>query len=525
MTRGVVAAGHELTARAGVEMLRKGGNAFDAAVAATFTAFVCESALTGIGGGGFLLAHTESDQTILYDFFVNVPGLGKGSERADLQFFPVDVDFTDTVQVFHVGKGAAAVPGCMAGLAEVHRRHCTMPLTTLLAPAVKYAREGVVLNAQQAYFNKILSPILTVSDEGRKVYAPGGRTLREGERIYKKDLADTMEYLAAEGLERFYEGEIAGRMLETFGRNGLITEEDLKRYRVEVREPLEVSYRGKGIFTNPPPSSGGCLIAFALKLLEGYDVDARGHNSFPGLRLLLEVMKITDAARGEDFDHRVYEDDLAETFLSAERIARYREELAGILHPIGACERIASGNTTHISIVDEAGNAAAVTTSNGEGCGYMIPGTGVMLNNMLGEEDINPHGFHVQDPGVRMSSMMSPTIVMGKSGPEIVLGTGGSNRIRNAILQVILNIIDHRLPVSEAVNAPRVHWDGAVLQVEKGVDDDVLNSLEEIGIPINRWRGKNMYFGGVHTVVMDCEERMLTGAGDVRRGGVCLQSV
>lgn len=521
--KGVVSAGHTLTAKAGIQMLKDGGNAFDAAVAACFASFVCESPLTSIGGGGFFMAHDSVGDTLLYDFFPNVPGLGTDVRKETLDFYPVDINFGGTIQEFHIGKGAVAVPGCMAGLAEVFERHCTLPLKSLLAPAIDYAASGVVLNKEQASFKEILSPILTLTEAGRKVYTPKGELLKEGEIIVKSDMADTIEYLAKEGLNAFYTGEISERILNHFGDGGLITRQDLESYKVEVRKPLEITYRGKKIYSNPPPSSsGGCLLAFSLKLIEGYDLAKIGQNSAEALRLIYQVMKLTDEARGEDFDHKVYDADIVDTFLATQRIESYRQRIGLDLPLDSDYERPSTGNTTHISVVDEMGNAASVTTSNGEGCGHMIPGAGVMLNNMLGEEDINPHGFHTQPAGTRMSSMMAPTIVMDGKSPSLVLGSGGSNRIKNAIFQVILNMIDHEMPVHDAVNSARTHWDKKAFQLEAGISAGEIEKIKNAGIPVNCWENKGMYFGGVHTVVAGDATAELTGAGDLRRGGVCL---
>ncbi len=287
--KGIVAAGHELTARAGVEMLSSGGNAFDAAVAASFASFICESALTSPAGGGFFMAHPRGaggggDAVRLYDFFTDVPGMhrmpgrggteGKGAGKEEINFFSVSINFAGTLQSLHIGEGSAAVPGTVAGLNEVYKNHCTLPLKTLLAPAIRYARHGVELNACQASFNDILSPMLDASEESRVVYAPGGRFLERGDTIVNTAMADTFEHLAIEGLERFYDGDIASSIIEGFGEKGLITAEDLLAYRVKERRPLTLGYRGRRIFTNPPPSSGGCLIAFALKLLEAFDMGA-----------------------------------------------------------------------------------------------------------------------------------------------------------------------------------------------------------------------------------------------------------
>lgn len=534
--KGIVAAGHELTARAGVEMLSSGGNAFDAAVGASFASFVCESALTSPAGGGFFMAHPggAGDAVRLYDFFTDVPGRGRRRGKEDLNFFSVSINFAGALQSLHIGEGSAAVPGTVAGLNTVYKNHCTLPLKTLLAPAIRYARHGIELNACQASFNDILSPMLNVSDESRAVYGSGSGFLRSGDTIVNTAMADTFEHLAIEGLERFYDGFVASSIIKGFGEKGLITAEDLKAYRVKERSPLTLGYRGRRIFTNPPPSSGGCLIAFALKLLEAFDLGAFPHNRKDSLKLLAAVMRVTNEARRKDFDHRIYEEGFAEEFLSPAMVGTYLKvleeavEAPGVLKGAGAP---GAGNTTQISVIDKDGNAASVTTSTGIGCGFMIPGTGMMMNNMLGEEDLNPDGFHAQRPGIRMSSMMAPTMVMKRGVPEIVLGSGGSKRIRNAILQVILNIIDHGQPVSEAVNSPRVHVDDGVLHVEPGIEAGELGWARGLGMELNMWGSKHMYFGGVHTVVF--EEPLgegggavgsgITGAGDSRRGGVAIQ--
>lgn len=520
--KGMVSAGHELSARAGVEMLERGGNAFDAAVAAVFASFVCEPSITSAGGGGFFMAHSKGSEPVLYDFFSSVPGKGGVPRTEDIDFFPVYINFADTTQELYVGRGSVAVPGCMAGLKTVHERHCTMPLIELLGPAITYAKEGVPLGAHQAYFISILSPMLTVSEGGRRVYAPRGSLVKEGEVLKNPDMAGTFEYLAREGLDMFYEGPVAEKIIEGFGEYGLITKRDLKEYSVSVREPLKVCYRGNLVYTNPPPASGGCLVAFALKLLESRDMTSLGHNTTAYLRLILETMRVTDEARREDFDHRVYEKGVEEEFLSGGNIELYGERVARGLASSTVNSRPGPGNTTQTSVVDCVGNAAAVTTSTGIGSGFMIPGTGVMMNNFLGEEDLNPRGFHTQSPGTRISSMMAPTIVMKNDRPRIVLGSGGSKRIRSAILQVILNIIDHSMPAKEAVDEPRVHWDGYTFQTEPGIDEGALEPLRKEKYPVKIWKEKNVYFGGVNTVCMD--ESGVSGGGDPRRGGVALKA-
>ncbi len=524
----MVAAGHEFTARAGAEMLEAGGNAFDAAVAAAFASFVCESALTSPAGGGFFMAHSKGagDSVRLYDFFTNVPGLG--AKNKDINFFPVHINFAGALQSLHVGEGAAAVPGTVAGLNAVYKNHCTMPLKELLAPAVRYARHGIGLTPCQASFNNILRPVFEASEASRDIYIPGGRTLNEGELFTNANMADTFEHLADEGLERFYDGDIGALIVKGFGDTGLITREDLRAYRVVERAPLKFSYRSRHIFTNPPPSSGGTLIAFALKLMERFDLSALAPERKEYLSLLARVMSVTNEARRKDFDHRIHADGIADEILSQDTVSSYAEMIE---RPTGAGgpDQSGAGSTTQISVIDRDGNAASMTTSTGIGCGFMIPTTGIMMNNMLGEEDLNPQGFHAATPGVRMSSMMAPTIVMKDSKPEIVLGSGGSMRIRNAILQVILNIVDHSMSVAKAVDAPRIHLDNGCLHVEPGIEASELGWTEGLGVELNMWDFRHMYFGGVHTVVSEepgAEPGSgITGAGDSRRGGFVIKSV
>ena len=469
--KGVISAGHELTARAGALMLQKGGNAFDAAVAAAFASFVCEPTLTSLAGGGFMMTRQASgkNKALLYDFFTTVPGKG-GGKGGDFNFYGIDIDFGDATQEFHVGEGSAAVPGNMAGLNAVYEDLCTLPLADILEPAIRYAREGIEVNHRQASFMRILEPIIMLSGESVSIFAPAGGLISEGETIYNRPLADTLENLLDEGLMAFYEGGVADAIIEGFGSTGsrgFITHDDLATYTVYRRTPLKILYRGREVYTNPPPCSGGVLIAFSLSLLQGFDVSRLGHNSVEYLRLLKEVKRVTNEARRESLDRIIHEGGSADEFLSERNIARFRERIGANAACTGDIPSPAC--TTQISVLDSSGNAASITTSTGSGSGCVIPGTGIMMNNMLGEEDLNPMGFHAQEPGTRMSSMMSPTIAVRGGLPEIVTGSGGSNRIRSAILQAIINTVDFKLPVFDAVNSPRAYYDGeGTLHLERG---------------------------------------------------------
>ena len=493
---GVVAAGHPRTAQAGADVLRAGGNAVDAALAAMLASFAAEPLLTGLGAGGYLLVTPgegprwagADPAPALLDFFVEVPGRGADhARRAEL--VPVTVSFGDAVQVFNAGAASVGTYGVPAGICAAARRWGRMPLAELVAPAAALAREGLPVNAEQAYVIEILEGICRLTPGIAATFAPGGRLLREGDVLRQPELAATLELLAAEGDRPFYAGEVARAAADALAeQGGLLTRDDLAAYAPIVRTPVRVAYRGREVLTNPPPSAGGILIAYALALLERTAVDGP-----PTPARLVAAM---DAAQRERTP--AFLDGLAQEGFEA-RFAASR-----------------LGSTTHISVLDAAGGACSVTCSNGEGAGVVVPGTGIHLNNMLGEEDLNPLGFHRFAPGRRLPSMMAPTVVLADGRPRLVLGSAGSNRIRSAILQTIVAVVDHGMSAGEAVCAPRLHAEDGVVYAEPGVD---LAGLQDGVHGIARFRARNLFFGGVQAVERDPVSGRFAGGGDPRRGG------
>ncbi|MEO1590537.1 MAG: gamma-glutamyltransferase [Cyanobacteria bacterium J06632_22] len=507
---GVVAAGHRKTADAAAAMLEAGGNAFDAAVAGVLAACVAESVLTSLGGGGFLLAHTAQGENVLFDFFSQTPQRSPQTGRA-LDFYPIEANFGDTTQTFHIGLGSMAVPGVWAGLLQVHRRLGQLPLAVVAEPAIALAKQGVAVNPFLAYVYQILAPILTANADTRALYAPSGDLLQAGATLQMPGFADTLTHLVAHP-DDFYHGDLAQHIARASAdQGGSLIMDDLSAYRVIERVPLKTQYRGHTLLTNPPPSSGGTLIAFALQLLASVNLADTSHGSAAHLRCLSAAMRLTNVARRDGYDARLYDANIAADLLSAAHLSPYQQQLQAIAR--NCTNKL--GSTTHLSVIDRQGNAASVTTSNGEGSAYVIPHTGIMVNNMLGEEDLNPQGFHRWQPNQRISSMMAPTMVLQQGQPELVLGSGGSNRIRTAILQVISNLIDFNLPLTAAVTAPRIHWENGLFHLEPGApvkDTEILDCGQ-----IFHWSDQNMFFGGVHAVSPQ------TGAGDPRRSGVVIQ--
>jgi gamma-glutamyltranspeptidase/glutathione hydrolase len=514
---GVVAAGHKQTAKAAAVILEAGGNAFDAALAAQFAACVAEPVFTSLGGGGFMLARTARGESTVYDFFTQTPLHTPPSRKLD--FYPVYAEFGAARQEFHIGMGAIATPGMVKGLFRIHAELGTLPMERIIEPAVRLARRGVRMNALQAYCFVVVQQILRATPRSLATYrspVDGKRLLREGELLKQPLLADTLEALAREGERLFYKGEIAQRIVRDCREGGgSLSADDLTRYRVLKRKPLTFGYHDYQLLTNPPPSSGGMLIAFTLKLLERLDVRTLGFGSAEYLALLARTMDAADRARIELVTSANSNVSTARAFLSQAALRAYRD---------GARERLVSQRgTTHISVIDAKGNLASVTTSNGEGCGYVAPGTGIMLNNMLGEDDINPTGFHRGPPGQRLSSMLAPTLILGADGSRFALGSGGSKRIRTAMLQVLLNLMSFRMPVARAVGRPRIHYEGGLLSLEGGFRGAELRRLAREFPRRKIWPQRNLFFGGVHTGGYDLRSRHFLGAGDPRRGGVCIK--
>lgn len=514
--KGAVAAGHPLTAAAGARMLEEGGNAVDACVAAAFVSWVAESPLTGPGAGGFMLVHRARDRSDrVLDFFAAAPGRGllpgDGGEMA-----AVDVAFdARATQVFFVGAASCAVPGAPAGLALAHRRYGRLPWAELLVPAVEAARRGVELNAGQAFLHRILDPILRREAAGRRVYG-AERPLAEGDALQMRELAETLERLAAEGVETLYRGELARRTSEAvLERGGRITEADLGAYRVVQRRPVRAAYRGVEFVSNPPPSSGGLLVAFALRILDRLGPSARS-GSAAAIAQLAEAMREAARVRGGGFLAELYRGGAPGRILADDHVAAAVCAIRDRM-PLPGGEPSGSPSTTHISVVDALGNAASLSASTGCGSGFFVPGTGIQLNNMLGESDLTGDG-RIARPGERLTSMMAPSLVLADGRPRLVVGSAGSIRLRGAVLQTVLNVVDHRMSVGEALAAPRVHLEGDVLQLEGGFDPAAADGLEQRGYEVVRWSERNLYFGGAAAVAFR-EDGGLEAAGDPRRSG------
>lgn len=476
--KGAIAAGHKLTAEAGADMLREGGSAIDAAIAALAVACVCEPVLASPGGGGFaMLRDGESGETTLIDFFPQTPQVRRGNSTNG--FRHIQADFGATTQVFHIGPATVAAPGFFAGLSALHGKGATFSFADLYAPAIRIAEQGHNITAYQHYLSTVVRPILTATKAARDLFAPGGELSQAGDVFRNPELAGMFRE-ASHG--DWVKTSIADQLLSEQAREGHLIRDDLDSYQVVERQPVFVSINGSKVHLNPLPAASGTLIRYALAQLERCETLD-----------LAKALQETDAAR-----------------LSAQ------SDLSVLLD-----RPMRQQGTTHISTIDADGNACAVTVSNGTGSGEMVGGYGFMLNNILGEEDVNPNGSFDWPVNTRLASMMCPTLIDTPDGRLIALGSGGSSRIRSAIFQSVARLCLESTNLHQAIDATRLHVEDGHLDIETILPGQEMSQLA-VTFPDHKiWSDKNMYFGGVHAVRVDADCQF-DGVGDQRREGVAI---
>ncbi len=492
---GAIAAGHELTARAAVETLHAGGNAVDAAIAAAAMACVVEPVLAGPLGGGFAVVQRDARaEPVFCDFFSQTPKRRNPRARVEA----AEADFGDATQIFHIGPGTVATPGVIPGFAELHRRHGRLPWAELFAPAAEVAERGHAVSHFQAGLLRIIEPIVTHTESVRALFAPSGRLLEAGETLRNPGQARFWRLMATSGLEA-YLNEVGSLLLAEAGPDagGHLRADDLADYRVHWRAPLHAVLHAAEAeaWLNPLPAASGVLIALALDWLERHGEEAMAADA------ACEGSAVCARAQALDFaDARRRAADHDLTKLLADLPASWR-------------------GTTHISVVDAHGMVCSMTVSNGEGNGRMLGDFGFMPNNMLGEEDVNPAGaLHFRED-VRLSSMMSPVLARRRDGARFALGSGGSNRIRSALLLVLARLLHDMAALEKAVRAPRLHVEEGFLDVEPGLPPSDVTALKK-AFPRHRfWSRPSMFFGGVHAVMLGADGR-LEAVGDFRREGV-----
>ncbi len=490
---GSISTGSKEASQTAEKILKDGGNAFDAAVGAVFVSMTSEFALTGPFGGGVCVGMEKNNKPFVYDFFVDFPS----NINPNKEFIETHVNFGNTIQKFHIGKGSIAIPGNIVGLLEIHTNHGKLPLKVILKHAINFAKSGVTISSYQAYILKLIKPILTFSNNS--LFYKNNTFIKAGDIFINPKFADFLEIILEKGSEYFYKGEGVNSVIEYLNGISCLTKEDFKNYKVHKRNPLSLEYNKHTIYTNPAPSYGGTLIIFLLKLLKTIDKDISVFD-------LINGMNITSKARDEVCINPKKINEISKVI--SNKIFNKYKKIFSLNQFDFSSDTDGFGSTTHVSIIDSEGNAASITTTNGEGCGSIIPEYGIMMNNMLGEVDLNPFGFHKWGTKRRLPTMMSPIIITKNSTPKFVLGSGGSNRIRSANIQVILNLLEKKLDLESAINAPRLHLEGDTLFYEPGIKVPEIENLK-----LNSFDDKNLFFGGVNGVSQQ------EAVGDQRRGG------
>lgn len=521
---GALAAGDPQTVEAGLWAFQQGGNAADALAAAGFAALLAEPFLINLGGGGLALAHLPDGATRVYDFMVDMPSR---KPWPGMDFRQIWIHFEATSAPFYVGRASVGVPGLVAGLCRIHQDLGRLPLQVVMQPALHLAREGAVLSQAQVQVLGILREIFRQDPVLEALFFPQGKMIQPGARVRRLDLARTLEHIAMAGPEVFYRGELAQAILQDQEtHNGLITSEDLEHYQVLVAEPLWVNYRGWRVALPPPPSRGGGLVALTLHLFQDVQPSSLVFQGVEHITWLAEVMQ--EVHRARPFWEQLLQQapNRARDWLTQERLHAHRQALQARLaqrrRGIPPKESPSHPNTTHISVIDREGLVLSMTVTAGEDAGFVVPGTGIQLNNMLGEEDLNPQGFHRLPPGTRLGTMMTPLIALGPQGQVFTVGSGGSARIRDAVFQTFSNFVDFGLSLEASVQAPRVHLDGeGILHLEHGISPKTAEGLKVRGYQVHLWPTTSIFFGGAHAAARNAQGKFLA-AGDARRGGAAI---
>lgn len=475
----------------GAEIMSKGGNAVDAAVAMGFALGVCEPFTSGLGGGGLATIHTETGE----DFFIDFREVAPAAATLDLYLDAEGKSNGNTM----TGGLASGVPGEVAGMLYLLENYGTMTRQEVMEPAIRIATEGFTVsqycaNAISDAYEKAME-----FPEMQKVYwTEDGLPYETGDVIVNPDLAKALQKIADEGKDGFYKGEIAQAVVDTLAKyDGVMTLEDLAAYEVQVRTPVTSTYRGYKVISSPPPSSGGTHLIEILNILENYDVGALEVNSAEYIHLLAEAFKLSYADRAEYMADTAFADVPLDGLTSKE----YAAERAALIDDAKAQEFFAGDptiyehtDTTHYSVADAKGNCVAITKTINYyfGSGVMVDGYGFMMNNQMDDFSTNPESVNKIEPGKKPLSSMSPTVLLNADGsPFLVLGTPGGARIFASVAQIITRVIDHNIPLHDAISIPKIWNNGGAnnLQYEtplKGyekyaVTDETIAKLEEMG--------------------------------------------
>lgn len=524
---GMVASAHPLASQVGVDILKAGGNAVDAAVAVGFALGVIEPNASGIGGGGFMLIWlADAGRPVYIDF------RGKAPSGTSDTMFELDEDgkvkpdargFNPAV----VGGRSVAVPGEVSGLLLAQEKFGRLGRRAVMQPAIDHAENGIVVSEVLAGMITEHYDVLLAYPETGRIYLDDDFPKMPGDRVVNPDLAKTLRGVAEDGRSAFYSGRVARAIVDAVQADGgTMTMDDIAGYLVSYRRPVRGSYRGYGILSAPPPSSGGAHVIELLNIMEQFDVKGMGFGTTPSLHAWGEAMKLVYADRakfmGDDDFVRVPVDALVSKDYARERFGLIDMRRAAESYPAGKPFAGDSGSTTHYSVVDADGNMVACTKTINHffGSGVTAPGTGVLLNDQMDDFDKRPGQANSIEPGKKPLSSMSPTLLLKDGKPFATMGSPGGMRIISTMALLISNLVDHGMDIQSAIEAPRINsYEDGPLKVESRISPEVLSGLEALGHEIDVRGEFDLYFGGAQGIVIDPETGELYGGADPRRDG------
>ena len=529
---GVVSSNHPLASQAGVEILRKGGNAVDAAVTTALTMHVVAPVWSMLGGGAFIVIYLKTQSLIVViDAREVAPNKVKASQEDGLA----------------TGYGAIGVPGCLSGYHLALERYGTITLKDALQPAIRYAENGyeIYKGMHEILADNIDDALDKAHDFPTfgEIYLKDGNVPALGEKIVCADLAKTLSKIASGGPEVYYEGEISEAIASDIQSNGgFVSKEDLSKYEPRIRESLAGTYRGYEIFSVPPPSAGGSTIIETLNILENFDLRSFGHNTSSSIHVISEVLKHAYSENNKfiaDPDyvnvpiHRIVSKDHAREIAkqidlrkASSSVSPYSDASFNSRVLIRQDDKYDSttGGTAHLSVIDKERNMVSITDSINYyfGSGVVIKNTGILMNDTMRDFSLEHGHVNSVEPGKRPRSWMSPTLVLKNGKPFLALGSAGGPKIVSSVLQVIINVIDFNMNIEQAVQAPRFHCQGNEISLEPTMPLKIREELEEKGHSVEE-RNEWWFFGAVQAALVDMRTNQICGAADPRRDGIAIK--
>ncbi len=525
---GMVAAAHPLAAQAGVDMLKKGGNAIDAAVATAFALNCVEPFTSGIGGGGFMLIRLEkTGETIVIDYREHAPAAATKDMYASEQ--------AKKEKWSRLGGKAVAVPGTLMGLTTALEKYGTMSLAEVMAPAISHMENGFeVTETLSGMIKTNFDKLKNWSDPEKIAFFKEGSPLEPGDILKQPDLAKTYREIRDKGIEHFYCRELGKKIVDAVqAKGGIVTLDDLKNYKLYMRKPVVGSYRGYDIYSMCPPSSGGTHLIQILNIMENFDIANMEYHGPTHIAVMAEAMKMAFADRAKYMADPGFVKDIPLAGLTSKKYAKFLAEKIDIFNPlkeVSAGEPVAfeHDSTTHLSVVDAAGNLVALTQTINYffGSGIVVPGTGIIMNDEMDDFSKDPESPNAPEPGKIPLSSMSPTIIEKDGKAFMTVGTPGATRIFTAMVQIISDVIDFGMGIDEAIEAPRMHCYSSngkakPIYYENRIPATTINTLKVLGNEVSEKGDYDLYFGGVQGIIIKSgfKWRRMYGGADSRRDG------